>query len=103
METVDESPKSMDEVAELMRTNLPAGMTPAEFGQRMQWGRGSADAERRIESLTVEELNVLGLTVEQANHWAMAYDAVGRLMPRNPSAAGRAALMRRAAQLLAGD
>jgi hypothetical protein len=35
-----------------------------------------------------------------ADNWAAAYDAVARLMPNNPSAAGRAELMRHAANLL---
>jgi hypothetical protein len=98
-----EAPSSMDEVADLMRKNLPAGMTPAEFGQRMQWGRGSKEARQRIGSLNIAELHDMGLTAEQAVNWAVAYDAVCRLMPQNPSAAGRAELLRHAARLLAGE
>lgn len=87
-----EPPKSMDEVADLMRENLPQGTTPAQFGQRMKWGRGSDEARQRIQSLATEELNDIGLTPEQATNWALAYEAVCRLMPHNPSASGRAAL-----------
>jgi hypothetical protein len=96
-------PKSMDDVAELMRENLPPRMTPAEFGQRMKWGRGSSEARQRIASLTIEELRDIGLSAEQATNWAIAYEVVSRLMPQNPSAAGRAALLHHAAQLLAGE
>jgi uncharacterized protein len=93
---------SMDDVAALMRENLPKGMTPKQLGEVMQWGRGSASALRRIPTLTVEDLRAAGITVEMANNWAAAYDAVVRLTPKNPSAAGRAALMRHAARLLGG-
>ncbi len=95
-------PKSMDEVAMLMRQSLPAGVSPSEFGERMKWGRGNDEAIKRISSLTAEELVAIGLTSEAAEQWASAYEAVGRLMPRNPSAAGRAALMHHAAKLLRG-
>jgi hypothetical protein len=78
-------------------------MTPAEFGKRMKWGRGSEEARARIGTLTIEELHGIRLTVEQATNWANAYEAVERLMPDNPSASGRAALLRHAAQLLSGD
>jgi uncharacterized protein DUF4951 len=92
----------MDDVADLMRDNLPAGMSPAEFGQRMKWGRGSGAAQQRISTLSVEELYQIGLSAEQATNWAIAYEAVCGLMPQNPSARGRAALLRHAARLLSG-
>ena len=95
-------PTSMDEVAALMRENLPEEMTPAEFGQKMAWGRGSDEARQRIGSLNLEELQIIGLSVEQATAWVVAYEAVARLMPNNPSAAGRADLLRHAALLLSG-
>jgi hypothetical protein len=47
---------SMDEVSALMRANLPKGMTPKEFGEVMQWGKGSAVARARMATLTVAEL-----------------------------------------------
>jgi hypothetical protein len=92
----------MDDVAELMRNNLPQGMSPAEFGQRMNWGRGTEQARQRISTLTIEELHEIGLTAEQAANWAIAYEGVARFMPQNPSASGRAELLRHAARLLAG-
>jgi hypothetical protein len=92
----------MDDVADLMRTNLPPGITPAEFGQRMKWGRGSGEARERIKSLSIDELKEIGLNSGQATNWAIAYEAVARLMPQNPSASGRAELLRHAARLLAG-
>ena len=96
------APRSMDDVAELMRNSLPPGMTPAEFGQRMKWGRGNDEARQRISTLSAEELLDIGLTVEQATNWVIAYEAVSRLMPDNPSATGRAELLRHAARLLSG-
>jgi hypothetical protein len=92
----------MDEVAALMRDNLPAGLTVADFGKQIGWGRGNDAARMRIATLTVEELTTLGLQIEQALNWAIAYDAVYRISPNNPSAAGRAELMRYAAKLLGG-
>jgi hypothetical protein len=97
-----EPPESIDEVADIMRENLPPGMRPAEFGQKMNWGRGSDAARDRIKTLTLEELKDIGLTADQATHWAIAYEAVCQLMPENPSAVGRALLLRHAARLLGG-
>ena len=93
----------MDDVAALMKANLSKGMTPKQFGEVLRWGRGSASARQRIASLTADELRNAGITAEMANNWAAAYDAVVRLTPHNPSAAGRADLMRHAARLLGGE
>ena len=93
----------MEDVARIMRENLPHGVSLAEFGQRMGWGRGADDALTRIQSLKLPELHELGLTADQAIQWALAYETVTRLMPLNPSAAGRAALLRHAANLLASE
>jgi hypothetical protein len=90
----------MEEVAELMRRNLPAGATLATFGAAMKWGRGSDEARNRIAILTRQELAAIGLTDIQAKAWAIAYEAVQRLAPDNPSAVGRAELMRHAAKVL---
>lgn len=92
----------MDDVAALMRANLPPGMTPKQFGAVMRWGTGNAIARQRIVTLTADDLRNAGITAEMANNWADAYDAVVRLTPSNPSAAGRAELMRHAARLLGG-
>ena len=95
-------PKSMNEVAVLMRQSLPDGVSPSEFGERIGWGRGSEDALERMKSLNANDLSEIGLTSESAERWAVAYEAVARLMPQNPSASGRAALMRHAAKLIEG-
>ena len=92
----------MQEVAVLMRDNLPPGLTIAEFGKLLGWGNGNEMARARMENLTVEELEAIGLQAEQAANWAIAYESVVRLTPNNPSAAGRADLMRHAARLLGG-
>jgi hypothetical protein len=89
----------MVEVAELMRRSLPAGISLSQFGTRMRWGRGNDDARQRIATLTREELEAIGLTKQQAEDWAVAYEAVEKLMPENPSAAGRVELMRHAVKL----
>jgi hypothetical protein len=93
--------RSLQEVAALMRDNLPTGLTAAEFGKLIGWGEGSDAARARIATLTVEELREIGVQMEQAINWAIAYESVQRLSPRNPSAAGLAQLMRHAASLLA--
>jgi hypothetical protein len=93
-------PRSLDEAAELMRRNLPAGVSLARFGAAIGWGRGNDAARQRITTLTREELDNISLTKEQAKAWAIAYEAVQHLVPGNPSAAGRAELMRHAARLL---
>jgi hypothetical protein len=94
---------SMDDVSALMRANLPKEMTPKEFGDFMQWGRGSASARARMATLTAEQLRQAGITAEMADNWAVAYEAVVRLTTKNPSAAGRMDLMRLAARLLRGE
>lgn len=93
---------TMDEVSALMRANLPKGMSSKAFGEVMQWGRGSASARARMATLTADELRAAGITAEMAENWAAAYQAVVRLTPRNPSAAGRVDLMQLAARLLRG-
>jgi hypothetical protein len=75
---------SMDDVAALMKANLPKGMTPKQVGEVLRWGRGSAAARQRRASLTAEELRQAGITAEMANNWAAAYDAVVRLTPQKP-------------------
>jgi hypothetical protein len=95
--------ESMDDVAVLMRANLPDGVTLREFGHDvMHWGTGSASAQDRMATLTLDELQAAGITAEMADNWATAYEIMARLMPRNPSANGRAELMRHAAMLLRG-
>ena len=94
---------SLDEIAAVMRANIPPGITPRQFGQEvMRWGTGSAMARRRMATLTAGDMKRVGLTAEMADNWAAAYDAVARLMPNNPSATGRAELMRHTANLLRG-
>jgi len=96
-------PKTMDEVAELMRSSIPEGMSPSEFGRKMDWGRGDDAARNRIASITREELQDIGLDAKTATNWATAYEAVKQLKPGNPSADGRAELMRHAAKLHGGE
>ena len=53
-----------------------------------------------MSSLTVEELQSMGVTVEMANAWAVLYREETVINPANPSARGRANLMEYAARLL---
>ena len=92
----------MEDISAFMRTNLPQGITPQQLGQVIKWGGGTAAARARIGTLTAQELNQAGITAEMLENWAAAYEAVARLTPQNPSAAGRADLMRHAARLLRG-
>ena len=79
-------------------------MTLREFGQRvMRWGSGDTAARARISTLTRAELERAGLTREMAEAWRDFYRYESTRNPRNPSAAGRAALMQRAIELLSGD
>ena len=82
----------------------PSSLTLRAFGQDlMRWGSGSQMARNRMATLTASELQVAGVTVEMAENWALASDIAARLMPDNPqTAAGRADLVRHAANLLRG-
>ena len=75
-----------------------------EFGVKvMRWGTGSAAARARIATLTREDLEQAGVTRAMAEAWRDFYRIELSLNPDNPSAAGRAELMQRAADLLAGE
>lgn len=79
----------------------PGGMSAAEFGQTvMRWGRGSAAAIARIGEITRDELTSAGVTREMAQRWAAFYANEAARVADNPSAAGRAELMKHAADLL---
>jgi len=86
------------------RPPIPAGCKSLrEFGTTiMRWGTGSAAARARLATLTRDELEQAGVTLEIAEAWRDFYQREMSLNPRNPSAAGRAELLRRAAELLAG-
>jgi hypothetical protein len=68
----------------------------------MRWGTGEAAALRRVETVTREELQSMGMTEELALQWAAFYRAVTLANPANDSARGRAVLMEYAAELLRG-
>ncbi len=69
----------------------------------MRWGTGDAAARERIATLTRDELERAGVTLEMAREWRNFYRRELSRNPANPSAAGRAELMRRAVDLLSGD
>ena len=76
-------------------------MSLDEFGKSvMRWGRGDAEARERIETLSAAELLRHGVTQEIAEAWRRFYENEVRRRPKNPSARGRADLMRAAAGLL---
>lgn len=72
----------------------------AEFGEAVGWGTFDAAARERAATITREEVQALGLTVKIAQTWLDLYECVARRTPRNPSARGRADLMRRIIELL---
>lgn len=83
--------------------DVPAGLTRNEFGTRiMKWGTGNAAARRRMATLTREELERVGVTLAMVEEWQAFYLNELRRNPDNPSADGRADLMRRAVELLGG-
>lgn len=74
--------ESMDDVAALMRFDLPPQITLREFGREvMRWGTGSLMARQRMATLTADELRTAGMTAEMAENWARAYEIVTRRMP----------------------
>src|SRR5206468_8252615 len=74
---------------------LPAGMTTAYFGQQvMRWGTGNAAAISRIGQVTLQELQASGITRQMALSCYQFYSYVAQMSPANPSAAGRAQLMK---------
>jgi hypothetical protein len=56
-----------------------------------------------METLTPEELQRQGVTIEMAEQWRDYYLVVMRLTSQNESARGRVELMQHAAKLLCGD
>jgi hypothetical protein len=83
--------------------DVPRGTTRSEFGTRiMRWGTGDAAARARMATLTRDELTMAGVTLAMAVEWREFYHRELVRNPSNPSAAGRAHLMQRAADLLSG-
>jgi hypothetical protein len=68
----------------------------------MRWGTGEEAAVERMKSLTLEELQSMGVTAEMAAAWVALYRYVARRNPANGSARGRAVLMEYATKLLRG-
>ena len=54
-------------------------------------------------TLTLEELQSMGMTQEMAQRWADFYRNEARLNPKNGSARGRASLMQHVSDLLEGS
>ncbi len=54
--------------------DVPRGTTRSEFGTRiMRWGTGDAAARERIATLTREELERGGVTLEMVREWRDFY------------------------------
>jgi hypothetical protein len=82
----------------------PPGMSIPYFGNEvMQWGTGSAAARARIATLTRDWLTQNGVTIDIAEAWMKFYENEVIRNPGNPSAPGRADLMRYAVGLLQGS
>jgi len=81
--------------------DTPRGIPKNVFGEQvMRWGTKDAAARERIKNLTRAELVAGGVTARMAREWAEFYENEVIRIPRNPSARGRAELMRHAQQLL---
>ena len=81
--------------------DTPRGITKNVFGEQvMRWGTKDAAARERMRTLTRAELVAAGVTAKTARDWAEFYENEIVRIPRNPSARGRAELMRYAQQLL---
>ncbi|MBA3945256.1 MAG: hypothetical protein H0X37_11920 [Herpetosiphonaceae bacterium] len=85
--------------------DIPASVsTVAEFGSKvMQWGTGSDVARARMATLSSEELESNGVTLDMAKAWRDFYLNEIVRNPSNPSAPGRAELMQRAVELLSNQ
>jgi len=95
------APAAASVAERLVRPPTPGGMSLAQFGQQvMQWGRGNETARERIGELTREGLEQAGVTRDMALQWTGFYVNEIARNPNNPSAAGRADLMKYAADLL---
>ena len=87
----------------------PVPGIPAKFRNRrdfdengIKWGTHDADALRRADEITVEELQFMEMTVDLATDWANWYLDETELNPENPSARGRVVLMQKCAEMLRG-
>ena len=69
----------------------------------MAWGMGDEEARARMATLTQPQLQTMGMTSELAEIWRDFYREVKAGNSDNPSAEGRAELMERARDLLAGE
>lgn len=88
-------------LAKLPRPDFPRIFNNvAEFGRAIQWGTGSDAARAQIPNLSREAINKIGLTYEMAAQWAEFYTNEMIRNPSNPSAAGRADLMKAIMELL---
>ncbi|MCS6773016.1 MAG: hypothetical protein RMM31_10330 [Anaerolineae bacterium] len=93
------------ECARQRNGRMPPPPTPcreclAAFGQKLGWRTGSAAAIKAAESLSLQKLCDCHITAELAARWALFYINERQRNRRNPSAAGRARYLIRAALLL---
>ena len=87
----------------LLTRLMPAGMTANYFGETvMRWGRRDPSAIARIGSISLQHLQRHGITREMAVSWHRFYAHTAKVQPENPSAAGRAKLMKAIVDLFDG-
>ncbi|HYW10028.1 MAG TPA: DUF4951 domain-containing protein [Longimicrobium sp.] len=86
--------------ARMSRPPLPEGMTNAQFGHLLGWGRGSEAARGQISKLSASTLREAGVNRSMAQAWQKFYEYEAQAVRSNPSAPGRADLMRHVADLL---
>jgi RHS repeat-associated protein len=86
--------------ARMARPPVPNGMTNTQFGQLLGWGRGSEAARGQIGKLSASTLREAGVDRSMAQAWQRFYEYEAQAVRTNPSAPGRADLMRHVANLL---
>ena len=74
-------------------------MTPSQFG-KVLWGRGAVGAQRRMNTVTREELVKIGVDCELAKFWRDRYAAEVKRRRGLPTSAVRVQLMEKCLQLL---
>lgn len=77
----------------------PSGMSPSEFGRKL-WGRGPEDAQRKLETITRHELELMGVDCELARYWRDFYRKAAISGRGGESAELRRQLMERCMELL---
>jgi hypothetical protein len=74
-------------------------MSPAQFGESL-WGTGPEDAQRRLNEITRQELEHIGLTLELARKWRDFYMIQTQRQRGLPTSSIRVQLLEKCLELL---